>query len=279
MNNPNLQKTLEDEADRQVSSIESNIGRELKLEELREDVKRSAAITTPPEATAPQSVPQPAAKELENTSGDTAGRKWTRDQKIAIGVGIVLGLIALVTLIVMLLDQKKPETRHNSVDSSPTGASVNQGPGSIAQIGGAGNQATVNNYAPAARRLLEPDKSNFIECLKTRPGKFSIGAIANNAEAYTFAQDWRDVFIKAGWKIEHKDTPIQIFLIGGVMWSGVHVNVHDSSTIKGKPDLLNGSPEKLFFDCGVNLNSPPITMIPFKDVPTGVVRVQISERP
>ena len=68
-------------------------------------------------------------------------------------------------------------------------------------------------------------------------------------------------------------------MIGGGTWSGVHINVHDSSNAKGKIDLLNGSPERNLFECGVNLKATPVSLIPYKDVPTGVVHIQVSERP
>ncbi|MGA3295744.1 MAG: hypothetical protein ABSE45_17400 [Candidatus Acidiferrales bacterium] len=75
------------------------------------------------------------------------------------------------------------------------------------------------------RRLSDSQKSELAECLGKKPGRFSIMAIANNSEAYRYAQDWREVFISAGWEIEHRDIPIQIFMIGGGMWSGMQMSV------------------------------------------------------
>jgi hypothetical protein len=47
---------------------------------------------------------------------------------------------------------KHPKASQREKPKSPPVA-VNQGPGSIAQIGGSGNQATVNNFSPPSRHL------------------------------------------------------------------------------------------------------------------------------
>jgi hypothetical protein len=155
---------------------------------------------------------------------------------------------------------------------------VNLGPGSVAQIGN-GNTATINNNGPAARHLSEAQKNSLIECLVSNLGKFSISAVANNSEAYNYAKEWREVFLAAGWEIEHKDIPIQIFMIGGGTWSGVRANVHDASTGTDRIAILEGSPEKHFYDCGAALGTVQLTVVPYRDMPTGVVRIFVSDRP
>jgi hypothetical protein len=153
--------------------------------------------------------------------------------------------------------------------TNPSGSIVNQD--SAVQA-----PQTVNNYAPPARRLLDTQKSELVECLKQKPGQFSIAAIANDSEAYTYAQDLREVFISAGWEIKHKNIPINLMMIGGETWSGLHFNVHDVSTIEGRPALAEGSPEQNLFQC---LNASHIRgkFIPFKDLTTGSVDVLIGE--
>lgn len=158
---------------------------------------------------------------------------------------------------------------------SPT---VNLGPGSVAQIGN-GNSATINNNGPTPRHLSETQKISLIECLSSNPGKFSISAVANNSEAYNYAKEWREVFLAAGWEIEHKDIPIQIFTIGGATWSGVRANVHDASTVTDRLAILEGSPEKHFYDCGAAMGTVQLTVVPYRDMPTGVVRLFVSDRP
>jgi hypothetical protein len=136
-----------------------------------------------------------------------------------------------------------------------------------------------NMHAP--RRLSNLQKSELAECLRKKPGRFSIGSIANNSEAYRYAQDWREVFISAGWEIEHKDIPIQIFLIGGGMWSGMQISVHDASPIQGQMALANDSPEQNLNQCLVGRSDIPNggRLIPYKDNPTGSVSIQISDQP
>src|SRR5579864_8767468 len=47
------------------------------------------------------------------------------------------------------------------------------------------------------RRLSDAAKTALGACLKKSPGEFSIMAIANDREAYRYAQDWREVFVDA----------------------------------------------------------------------------------
>lgn len=162
--------------------------------------------------------------------------------------------------------------------SAAKSTTVNQGPGSVAQIGN-GNNATINNIGPAPRHLSEGQKISLIECLSSNPGKFSISAVADNSEAYNYAKEWREVFLAAGWEIEHKDIPIQIFMIGGATWSGVRANIHDASTVTDRLEILEGSPEKHFYDCGAATRTVQLTVIPYRDMPTGVVRIFVSDRP
>jgi hypothetical protein len=131
------------------------------------------------------------------------------------------------------------------------------------------------------RRLSGTQKSEIAACLRKKPGRFSIGSIANNSEAYSYAQDWREVFISGGWEIEHKDIPIQIFVIGGGMWSGMHISIHDASPTQGQMALANGSPEQNLDQCldGRNDIAGGARIIPYKDKPTGSVAIQISDQP
>jgi outer membrane biosynthesis protein TonB len=120
------------------------------------------------------------------------------------------------------IPKSKPIKRDPTVKGASPGSpsQPNSGPVAIAPNGIAnaapnfGNQ-TVNN-APPSRHLSE-DRNAFISCIALKPGRFSIGAIENDQEAYNYAQEWRDVLVAARWEIEHKDIPIQIFTIGGGM--------------------------------------------------------------
>ncbi len=145
-------------------------------------------------------------------------------------------------------------------------------PGGIPIVGNQGtvNQPTVNNYGPLPRRLLNQTKSELANCLKKKPGHFSIGALEGNREAYKYAEDWREVLMSAGWQIEHKEIPIQIFVIHGGMWSGMQIRVHDASTVPGQIALAENSPEQNFNEClaGRTDISGGGRIVPYKDSPT-----------
>jgi hypothetical protein len=136
-----------------------------------------------------------------------------------------------------------------------------------------------NEEARHAQRHLTHDQQTILrECLKITPGSFSIGAMQGDAEAYSYAQDWRNVFMAAEWKIEHKDIPIQIFMIGGGMWTGMRIKLHGTMIGTNDAKFIDGSPEKKFYECMENAHIPSI-IIPYTNLPTGSVRIEISARP
>jgi hypothetical protein len=83
------------------------------------------------------------------------------------------------------------------------------------------------------------------------------------------------VFLAAGWEIEHKNIPIQIFTIGGGMWSGMRINMH--AVVKDSTEIADDSPEKQFHACitAIPLGAAGV-IIPYNDIPTGVVRISVS---
>jgi hypothetical protein len=132
------------------------------------------------------------------------------------------------------------------------------------------------------RRLSDMTKSELAACLKREPGRFSIMSIADNEEAYRYAEDWREVFTSAGWQIDRKDIPIQTFRIVGGMWHGMRVRVHDASPAEGQTALLaTGSPEENFAQCVNGRRDIPTggRIIKYKDRPTGSVSIQVSDQP
>jgi hypothetical protein len=138
----------------------------------------------------------------------------------------------------------------------------------------------VKKQTPVPRRLTPSTKTELINCLKKKPGRFTIGALQGDGEAYKFAEDWREVFLSAGWEIEHTDIPIQIFMIGGGTYAGVRINVHDASTVQGQTELVGNSPEHVFYQCvTVRKDIVDGTVLPNKDLPSGSVRVYVSYRP
>jgi hypothetical protein len=158
------------------------------------------------------------------------------------------------------------------------GASLQNCPNGICIGGDNSGTATVYNFTPPARRLSEDQRKLLTACLRLRPGRFSIAAIANNAEAYSYAHDWHDVLVAAGWEIEHKDIPINIFTIGGGMWTGIRVSVHGTMVGTDKAYVVDNSPEKKFYECVGGKAQIVATIIPYEDIPTGSVRINISAR-
>lgn len=171
---------------------------------------------------------------------------------------------------------KGPTEAAPAVNNLPSG-SITQGPGSITQLGGVGNTATVNNFALPDRRLDDNQVSILVACLKAHPGKFEVGSIANNNEAYRYALDWYETFKAAGWKPEPEQ--VQIFMIGGGMWSGLHVDVHGGwDSASNRAVLEPGAPETSLQGCLNNAHVGGV-MTPYPDTPTGTVRVWVSDRP
>ena len=156
-------------------------------------------------------------------------------------------------------------------------------PGGIPIIGNKGTvqSPTVNNYGPIPRRLTDNTKKELKDCLRKNVGRFYIGAINGNSEAYKYAQDWREVFIDAGWDVEHKDISIQQFLIGGESWAGLRFRIHDVSTVEGKWVAADGSPEKGLTECMIGRSdiSGGGLVIFDKSYPTGSVQISVSYLP
>src|ERR1700733_10250791 len=142
--------------------------------------------------------------------------------------------------------------------------------------------AAPNSLPP--RRLSDAAKSALAACLKKSPGEFSIAAIANNREAYRYAQDWRDVFLAAGWHAENGDTLIKLFTVGlftiaGGRWTGMRVSMH------GDPErgeaAGDASPEAGFARCVEARRDIPAggRILRYKERRAGGVAIQVSDAP
>jgi hypothetical protein len=129
------------------------------------------------------------------------------------------------------------------------------------------------------RRLSDSLKTELAACLAKNPGRFSIMSIADHSEASTYAQDWREVFISAGWKIEQQD--VATFRISGAKWSGMRVSVHDAAPDQGQTVLANDSAEQNFERCVAGKHDIPTggRILAYKDRPTGLVSIQVSIQP
>lgn len=178
------------------------------------------------------------------------------------------------------LKDDAPRARPTS-GSVPVATVINAA-GGIPIVGNQGtvDHPTVNNYAPIPRTLLDETKKNLIQCLHKKAGKFSIGAVTNHNEAYKYAEIWRSLFLSAGWEIEHKDTPIQNFIIGNGTWTGIRFKVHNESSIEGQTNIVVGTPEKNAIECLMKENGHIAgggTVLPFNDFPTGSLGIEVGE--
>jgi len=99
-NLPGVQESLSAQLDRDISQIESEIRRELKLEELKEDVQKSADLTqhAPAAATLPVRPEAHATIELPipTSSKWTPGEKW----------GIPIGALTLIATVVGIISSR-----------------------------------------------------------------------------------------------------------------------------------------------------------------------------
>lgn len=90
--------------------------------------------------------------------------------------------------------------RHKGDNPNPNVENITQGPGSIAQVGGQGNQATINNFGARLPRLIKvseigrtnPDDSYTTECVlriesDVAPGKLTFQVRAQGLQEVTFA--------------------------------------------------------------------------------------------
>ncbi len=93
----------------------------------------------------------------------------------------------------------KPTPRANN----PTVGNISQGVGSIAQVGGTGNMASVtNNFSPPQRHLTAEQSSQLITILsKDGPFDVTLEPAIGNLEAQTFADDFKSVFTKSSWRV------------------------------------------------------------------------------
>jgi hypothetical protein len=158
---------------------------------------------------------------------------------------------------------------------------INSAPNGIAIGGGTVTNPTVNNnnFAPPQRALSEDQKTSLIACLKTNPGKYTIGALSGIREAYTYAQDWYNVFNGAGWKNE-QSIPIVTMMIGSGIFPPITIGFHGSYDNTSKTFVLaEGSPERTAVQC---LDKASIsggeTGMASQDNPTGTIRITISDR-
>ncbi len=129
------------------------------------------------------------------------------------------------------------------------------------------------------RRLSGTAKTALAACLKKSPGEFSIAAIANDREAYRYAQDWREVFLAAGWRAENGDSLIHLFTVAGGKWSGMRVSMRGDPRREEPPG--EASSEAGFARCVEARRDIPAggRILRYKERRAGAVAIQVSGEP
>jgi hypothetical protein len=112
------------------------------------------------------------------------------------------------------------QTRPSETISAPNGIAV----GGEAHV----DHPTVNNYGPPVRRLATEVKPTLVACLALRPGTVGVSALAGDAEAYQYAQDWQEVFREAHWIVS--DNIVRSFMVGQGDFSGTTVGANGTGT-------------------------------------------------
>ena len=80
---------------------------------------------------------------------------------------------------------------------------------SINQTGGITAGEVNIASSPPPRRITSQDKPRIVVFLSGNPGRVSVSAIANDPEAYRFAQDWHEVLTQAGWDMQDQSYPLR----------------------------------------------------------------------
>jgi hypothetical protein len=124
--------------------------------------------------------------------------------------------------------------------NSPAGGTINQGPGSITQIGGQGNQATIiGTVAPPPRLMSSDQVTVFANAVRPYPSSILILYIQNDNEAYQFAKQIGDVLSNAGWTLKQPVTEAMFFREGGGPLYGANLVWRGPATGPGQPVDLN----------------------------------------
>ena len=100
--------------------------------------------------------------------------------------------------------------------NSPAVGTITQGPGSITQIGGQGNRATIIGTITPTPRVLLPDQSlDLTNAVRPYPATILILYVQNDDEAYRFAKQIGDALTNAGWTLKQPVTAAMYFSEGG----------------------------------------------------------------
>jgi hypothetical protein len=126
--------------------------------------------------------------------------------------------------------------------NSPAVGTITQGPGSIAQIGGQGNQATIIGTIEPAPRMLTPfDAKNLSDAVRSHPSRVLVLYTMNDGEAYKFAQQIADALVGGGWTLKEPVSAAMMLREGGGPLYGMMLAYKGDSVPPGQRVVLNMS--------------------------------------
>jgi hypothetical protein len=235
-NVPRERESLSAQLNQQISQIETEIGRELKIEELKENVQKSAKA----EVSAPLQEKHPIPPVIPHVDKRSWFRKLSVDQKIALSMGIVLSVIAVVTLVVMVTvpelrielgldsqpkpdptitipaprppsDQPAPKSPPKNDSATPvtraTPAPTVQAiaPNGIANAAPNFGDQTVNNYGPRSRRITPQQHDDIVPMLASDRARVIVWSYSTDTDTWGLAKDLYGALKDSGWSMEDPD--------------------------------------------------------------------------
>lgn len=130
---------------------------------------------------------------------------------------------------------------------------------------------------PVPRRISPENRTKLIAFLAMKPATVSISAIANDAEAYRFAEDWFEIFKGAKWKIEG-DT-INAFISAGPPQFGVVIALHGTPVGANEVFQVQNTEPAGFIGQAMEALKMVVTGQRYPDIPEDTVRLSFYARP
>jgi hypothetical protein len=121
-------------------------------------------------------------------------------------------------------------------------------------------------------------RAEIVAILARRPAKIAVSAMANNAEAYQFAQDWYDTFKAAVWTMINDVVTV---FIGGGTERGILIRLHGETIPSGqKVDVPRDSAAGLLAESLEKLKmSQQARAQRFLNMPKDQLSFEVSEQP
>jgi hypothetical protein len=119
--------------------------------------------------------------------------------------------------------EPKGKIEQHGEANGAVGGSINQGPCSVAQVGGSSNQASIN-CEPKERHLLKEQCDTMQQELRDKQLTLTIGSLIGVDDAYGYAWEFLECFKSAGIHLE----PERVMYINpnGPLFRGIEVSVH-----------------------------------------------------